>query len=174
MNMSDLRKPYASTGLAGMKSDPNQETALDLIGAAGRAKSSGVDLWKACYGLEKTAYYRLRNDVLKKFRARYPRENEAERIVEQAIHEFFGPSCAVCDGTGAVGALRLDQVERPKCPECLGTKIKRYTDVSRAAMMSLSYGKTKHLAFKISWVSKLLSNYDKDTNRVMNNELERE
>lgn len=173
MNMSDLRKPYASTGLAGMKSNPDRESAIDLVGAAGRAKGAGVDLWKACYGLEKTAYYRLRNDTLKKFRNRYPTESEAERIVEQAIHEFFGPSCRECEGTGKVGALDLGKV-RATCPTCNGSKVRHYTDTTRAAMMSLSYGKTKHLKFKISWVLKVLSNHDTDTNRVMNNELERE
>lgn len=171
--MSDLRRPYTSTALAGMQSNPDRETAVDLVGAAGKAGAAGVDLWKAVYGLEKSAYYRLRKDLLRKFRDRYPREAEAERVVEQAIHEYFGPSCRDCEGTGQVGELRIDKL-RATCPTCNGTKIRRYTDVTRAAMMSLSYGKTKHLAFKISWVTTLLSNQDKDTNRTMNNELERE
>lgn len=159
--------------MAGLQSNPDRETAVDLLGAAGRARGVGVDLWRTAFGLEKSAYYRLRKDILKQFRERYPSEKEAEKIVEQAIHEFCGPGCTDCDGTGQVGDLNLDK-PRATCPTCNGTKIKRYTDVTRAGMMQLSYGLTKHLAFKIGWVTRLLSNHDKDTNRTMNNELERE
>lgn len=171
--MSDLRQRYAGTALQGLGSSPDRERAVDVVGAAGRCDATGIDLWKLAYGLQGSAYHRLKRDVLKAFQARYPREQLAERVVEQAIHEFCGPQCSDCTGTGKVGALDLD-APQAICPACNGTRIRHYSDVTRAAMMAISYGKTKHLAFKISWVIKFLSGKDISANVVMNNELERD
>lgn len=167
----DYRLPYIRSGRAGLQSNPDRETAVDVVGAAGKASATGVDLWKSMLGMERGAYFRLRFEMLRKFRERYPREQEAERVVEQAIHEFFGPGCMECEGTGMVGALGA---VRATCPTCSGTRIKHYTDVTRATMMKLSFGKTKHLAFKIGWVIKELSGYSQDVNRTINHELGRE
>jgi hypothetical protein len=170
--VSDLRQRYASTALQGLGSSPERERAVDVVGAAGRANAIGVDIWKTAYSLEASAWIRLRTAAIKAFQERYPRENLVDRVVEQAIHEFCGPACAECTGTGKVGALALDSPQ-VVCPECNGTKIRHYTDITRAAMMSVSYAKTKHLAHKIGWTIQFLSGLDKDVNSTMNEQLER-
>lgn len=170
--MSNLREPYIAAARAGLQSRDGQESAVTRIAAAGRCSATGIDVWRAAYGLEGGALARLRRAMLKAFRARYPREAEAERVVDQAIHEYCGPGCTECEGTGYVGAMMLD-APRAICPTCSGHKIRHYTDSTRATMMQLSFAKTKHLAHKIGWVIKQLSVEDKTTNHNMNIELGR-
>ena len=171
--MSDLRQRYAGTAMAGLGSSPDRERAVDVVGAAGRCDATGIDVWRTAFGLEKSAYARLKRVTLKTFLDRYPRETFAERVVEQAIHEFCGPQCLNCEATGKVGALDLG-APQAICPVCNGTKIRRYNDATRAAMMQISFGKTKHLAKKIGWtVAWLLSSPDIRANIVMNIELEK-
>lgn len=171
--MSNLRERYASTALQGLGSSAERERAVDVVGAAGRCDAVGIDVWRTAFGLERSAYARLKRATLKAFLDRYPRETLAERVVEQAIHEFCGPQCLNCEATGKVGALELGSPQAV-CPACNGTKIRHYTDATRAAMMSVSYGKTKYLAHKIAWtVAWLLSSPDVRANIQMNIELER-
>src|SRR4051812_9347104 len=131
--MADLRLPYVRTAMAGLASNPDRESAVDVVGAAGRAPKKGRDLWKLGYGRERSSYARLFESVLKSFRARYKNEAEAERVVEQAIHEYCNAACDNCTGTGKVGSLDLDKPQ-VVCPVCDGHAIKRYDNERRAQM----------------------------------------
>lgn len=171
--MTDFRARYVATARAGLAERPGGESAVDIVHAAGRADSIGINIWRGLYGLDGMSYRDIRKDALRAFRSRYPREDLAERIVDQAIHEFAGPGCAECGGTGKVGSLDLN-APQATCPACNGTKVKHYTDTVRAAMMGISYGKTKHLAFKIAWATRYLQDHDRAANAGMNVEMERD
>ena len=169
--MANLREAVAVTGLASLEWSGERERAIDRVAACGKCSPLGVKLWKARYMLEAKAYQDARGELISLYSARYVRERReiAEKIADQALHEFMSFFCATCNGAKEVmvGELKVT------CSACLGSGVKRYSDAERATSMQLSYGLTKRLRHKVGWLLGEMSAIDRLVNSQLNSELER-
>lgn len=169
--ISNLREAYAVAGRQSLKWDANHERAIDRIAAAGQAPRVGCDLWKARYSLEAKSYHAAKRGLLKVYAERYKNDAEAiaEKVVDQVLHEHLSPACETCLGSGEVIAGEL----KATCPECMGHRVRRYSDTERSRMMQLSYQRVKGLAHKLAWMLNKMGTWEVSVNVIMNNELER-
>ena len=170
--MTNLRTAYGATAMASLEWTEERERAIDRVAAAGRAAPLGLLIWKARYQLESKAYQAaiklLTTRYLEHYRAESP--ETAGKAVEQCFSEFMGPACSGCNGAKELVSENL----RVVCPTCQGSGIRRYSDTERSGRMKLSYGLTKHLAHKMSWLMCEIGSLEKGVNAVLAWELERE
>jgi hypothetical protein len=169
--VSNLREAYASTALASLEWSEERERAIDRVAAAGRCSRLGVDLWKARYMLESKAYQDAFNGLVAAYLVRYRAESQgiAEKCVSEALHEFLGPVCTVCNGRKVLIAEAL----KIECDVCHGSGIRLYSDVDRAHAMQLSLGRVRSLNPKLGWLMNELHDLDRAVNSVIAAELER-
>lgn len=169
--MSNLRESYAGTEFSGLGWRLG-EGAVDRVAAMGCASSVGSRLWNAAYGLSCGALARLRQDSVARGRSRFPRlaTSVLERLAGQALHEYLSPQCVVCRGAKEVlvGARLL------MCSGCGGSGSHRYSDEERARGMNLSYSQAMFHGKHLGWMLGKLAQIDRETNRVMNEQLERD
>ena len=168
--MANLRAAYASSQFANLDWSETTERPIDRVAAAG--KTSHLEIWKAAYSHEPSAIRRLHRTILAVFRSRYPRDQHAEPICEQAIHEWSNPQCHTCRGAASIVDSGNENTTIP-CSDCHGSGQQRHSDESRSRRMQLSYALTKHSAHKILWLLNWLASNDAEINRVMTLELER-
>jgi len=168
--MANLRAAYASSQFANLDWSETTERPIDRIAAAGKA--THLEIWKAAYSRDATAIRKLHRIILDVFRSRYPRDQHAEPICEQAIHEWLDPQCHTCRGSASVVDPGNENTTVP-CSDCHGSGQQRHSDESRSRRMQLSYALAKHSAHKIIWLISWLGTNDATINAVMNTELER-
>jgi hypothetical protein len=167
----NLREAYANTHHASLEWSEERERAIDRVAAAGRCSRIGMDLWKARYMLESQSYQDCAGSLLLQFQARYKAESQtiARKCVDEALHEFLGPECAMCSGAGEIMAGEL----KVTCHVCEGSKLRLYTDIDRARHMELSLGMVRKLAGKLAWLMRQMHDMDRAVSAVMAWELER-
>jgi len=169
--MANLREAYAATALASLEMDAERERAVDRVAAAGRCPTLGLNIWKARYQLEPTAYKDALNGLSTHFRDKYKAESHviARMLVEQAFHEFMSPQCKTCSGAKHVmtGELKVT------CPTCEGYGLRRYTDFERARSMQISMQRVKSLEHKLAWLLREMQSMDNQVNVIISAELER-
>ncbi len=168
--MGNLRHAYAATQFANLDWNENTERPIDRVAAAGKAEH--LEIWKSKYSGDVPSIRKLYGIALAVFRLRYTRDQNAERITEQAIHEFLDPNCRACSGSGNVKSTENINESIP-CGACHGSGTGKHSDESRAIRMQLSYATTKHSAHKITWLVGWLTTNDKEINILMNRRLER-
>jgi hypothetical protein len=168
--MANLRIAYAASQFANLDWNESIERPIDRVAAAG--KTSRLEVWKAAYSREPSAIRHLHRTILAVFRERYPRDQHAEPICEQAIHEWLCPQCHTCHGARQVTDPGNENTTVP-CGDCHGSGKQRHSDEARSRRMQISYAQTKHSAHKIVWLLNWLANNDAEINRVMNVELGR-
>lgn len=168
----NLREAYSATALASLEWSEERERAVDRVAAAGKASPLGLSLWKARYMLESSAYQSSKAGLTALYRVRYSREEPrvVAAVIEQCLHEYLSPFCLTCNGTKAVMVEELKAV----CPGCHGSGIRRYADEDRAGTMQLSYGLVKRLAHKMRWLLGEMQGMDRDVNKVLAEQLERD
>lgn len=170
--MANLRESLASTGMANLSWDEDYERAIDRVAACGKCESLGVDLWKARYMLEVSAYHRCRWELLKRVLARYKHEDRgiAQKLVDQALIEFIASFCPTCGGAREIMLNEL----RVLCDTCGGSGVRRYSDYDRCRMMQISYRRYQSLQHKLSWIQRVIEDSEKSVNYRLNVELERD
>jgi predicted RNA-binding Zn-ribbon protein involved in translation (DUF1610 family) len=166
-----LREPYAVAARQSLLWNETVEKAIDRIAAAGRCPTIGVELWRAKYALDTLSYLSARRGLMLYFMARYKSEKTetAERVVEQALHEHLSPVCERCMGVGELVTESL----RVMCPECLGHRIRRYSDSERSRLMRMSFQQVRVLSHKLTWLMGEMGSWETSVNVIMNQELER-
>jgi len=169
--IANFRESYAVAARQSLAWDDNHERAIDRIAAAGRCPRIGCELWRARYALDAMSYHSARKGLIKVYRERYTSEFESiiEKVVDQALHEHLSPACETCLGSGEVVCGELKVV----CPECMGHRVRRYSDSERSRMMQVSYQRSKSLAHKLAWLLNKMGTWEAQVNVIMNNELER-
>lgn len=170
--LSNLREPFASTSIAGLGWDENREKAIDRVAAAGKASELGVNLWKARYMLEVKAYQSTREGLVALYRERYRREEPrlVASVIDQCLHEFLSPFCGSCNGAKEMMAGDL----KVTCQSCSGTGVRRYGNEERARAMKISFGLLKRMEHKFKWLLGEMQGLDRDVNKVLADQLERD
>lgn len=169
-SIANIREGYAATGMANLDWSEIQERAIDKVAAAGRVSAIGVLIWKSKYGLESVAYRELAKQLLVVYRNRYSDRREiAETLVDQALREFVAGQCSLCKGAREVLHSQL----MVTCPDCHGSGIRRFSDAERSTSMQMSWGLTKRIGHKITWMLGFLTAEDKAVNQQMSSQLER-
>lgn len=171
VTIANLREAYGAASMQSLQWDETCERAIDRVASAGRCHPVGIELWRARYSLDANSYKAARKHLLRCYLERYKSESPdiAQRVVEQCLHEYLSPSCAVCHGAKEIVAGYL----RHACKACEGTGIHRYSDTQRSRIMHLSYGQVKAVAHKITWLLGQMNTWDAAVNAQMNVELER-
>lgn len=187
--MANLREAYAVAASQSLKWNDDYERAIDRIAAAGRCPAVGCALYRARYALDALSYQSARKALMRHYAARYPSEMKeiALSVVEQALHEHLSPSCETCLGAGQVVVGNLDPSRdssremleshsrelKTTCPECMGHRVRRYSDSERSRMMKLSFERVRKLDHKINWLLGEMGNWERKVNAILNDELER-
>lgn len=169
--MSDLREALAMTSLASLEW-ADHEKAIDRVAASGKASPLGVNLWKARYMLEVKAYQSTREGLIALYRERFRREEPRviASVIDQCLHEFLSPFCVSCSGARELMAGDLKVV----CETCDGTGVRRYGNEDRARAMKISFGLVKRLEHKFRWLLGEMQGLDRDVNKVLAEQLERD
>lgn len=171
-DIANLREAYATTAFRSLEWDEEHERAIDRIAAAGMCHPIGINLWRAKFSLDSRSYFSAKGQLIAHFLARYKSESRdiAERVVDQALHEYLSPECPTCRGAKEVIAGSLRQL----CQSCSGTGLRRYSDSDRSGHMQLSFARTRVLAAKIRWALDEMGTFDRAVNAQMIIELERD
>ena len=170
--MSNMREAYAATHHANLDWKEDRERAIDRIAAAGFADPLGIALWRAKYLSESLAYRDANKrlvDLYRDSRSKHETQFVVEKIVDQVLHEYLSSACRACDGAREiiVGELRV------MCDTCGGSGVRKYDDMGRARMMSLSLDRIKRLSRSIGWLAAEVSARDIAVNTVLLVQLER-
>src|SRR5574337_251480 len=98
--IANLRESYAAAALASLEWSPERERAIDRIAAAGKADKLGIEIWRCKYSLESKAYRNAARMLQARFQERYRSEMPfiAEACTLEALGEFLGPACSMCNG----------------------------------------------------------------------------
>lgn len=167
--LSNLREALASTVLASLEWSPEVERAVDRVAASGKVSPLGLAIWKARYCLESSAYEKACKLLTQWFRETYTNEQRwvGEKVAEQALYEYIFHFCQTCNG---VGELVVEDL-KVACPECKGSKLKRYSDKERCVRMKISWAMTKALTRKMQRAIGKVFDEDNIVNRAMAYEL---
>lgn len=113
-----------------------RESAIDRIGALGRASKLGRALWHWKYAGDdssaRSAFKHLLRKAMRRTRIyRHSREfGLLEKICVAVLNEWINPNCHTCGGKGAF----VDEERNLKitCATCSGSRLHRYSDRERA------------------------------------------
>lgn len=118
-----------------------RESAIDRIGALGRASKLGRALWHWKYAGDadsaRSAYKHLVRKAMRRTKIyRHSRDFKLlEKICTAVLHEWLHPNCRTCGGKGAF----IDEERNLKitCSTCSGSRLHRYSDQERAQALGV-------------------------------------
>lgn len=169
--MANLREALAVTVLASLEWSPEVEKAVDRVAASGKVSPLGLAIWKSRYCLESSSYDKAVKLLTQWYMELYSGEQKwlAEKIAEQALYEFIFQFCQTCSGIGEMVVEDL----KVSCPECKGSRLKRYGDKERCLRMKISWAMTKAIARKMQRTMGRVFDEDRLVNHAMTVELGR-
>jgi hypothetical protein len=170
----NVRELVATSLLSSHLETQPHESAIDRIGALGRATDLGRALYHWGYAGDESALRSVYKHLIRKAqrRARVYRHHKEfpllERICKMVLFEWRHPLCLDCGGAGELVAEKL----RAMCQTCSGSGRKRYSDGERITALAIEPASYERWERVISDVWFIISDSDRDTEYRCHQQLE--
>ena len=144
---------------------------VGALGIGGMDNPLGAAIVRWVAAMQPSAFIAVVEQLIVAMDERFGKTNADAtiRIALQACREFEYWGCVECGGRGEVVSgtgLKFT------CPDCRGTKVRRYRDEDRADAMSTSLADYRRLHEKrLSWALDALHRHDHEIRRVTRDQL---
>jgi hypothetical protein len=141
------------------------ESAIDRIGALGRATDLGRALYHWAYGGDESSLRSAYRHLLRKAQRRtrvYKHHKEfsiLEKVCQMVLFEWKNQLCGDCGGAGELVTEKLRMV----CHTCSGSGKKRYSDEERIAALAIPVGSYPRWEKAVNDVWWIVTGADMDT-----------